>query len=77
MRPVPTLEDRVQSGPAGDHREELRGHVVGTYPHGPALARNPALADLLPSWRVGDLASLDDSRNEALRQECLAVVLPG
>ncbi|NJP91968.1 glutamine amidotransferase [Nonomuraea sp. FMUSA5-5] len=51
------------------------GHVVGTYLHGPALARNPALADLLLSWRVGDLPPLDDSRYEALRQERLATVL--
>ncbi|MEW9554491.1 type 1 glutamine amidotransferase [Nonomuraea sp. NPDC050783] len=51
------------------------GHVVGTYLHGPALARNPALADLLLSWRVGQLPPLDDSRYEALRQERLATVL--
>lgn len=53
------------------------GHVVGTYLHGPALARNPALADLLLSWRVGDLPPLDDSRYEALRRERLATVMPG
>ncbi|HUR07507.1 MAG TPA: glutamine amidotransferase, partial [Nonomuraea sp.] len=50
------------------------GHVVGTYLHGPALARNPALADLLLSWRAGDLAPLDDTRYEQLRQERLAAV---
>ncbi|HEX4817356.1 MAG TPA: glutamine amidotransferase, partial [Nonomuraea sp.] len=51
------------------------GHVVGTYLHGPALARNPALADLLLSWRVGPLSPLDDSRYDALRQERLSTVL--
>ncbi|GAA4094569.1 type 1 glutamine amidotransferase [Nonomuraea soli] len=51
------------------------GHVVGTYLHGPALARNPALADLLLRWAVGsELAPLDDSRYEALRQERLTAV---
>lgn len=52
------------------------GHVVGTYLHGPALARNPALADLLLGWAVGDLAPLDDTWYEALRGERLAAVLP-
>ncbi|MFG2075489.1 hypothetical protein SAMN05421874_114118 [Nonomuraea maritima] len=53
------------------------GHVVGTYLHGPALARNPALADLLLSWRVGQLAPLDDRHFEALRRERLDAVLQG
>ncbi|MFI7440831.1 type 1 glutamine amidotransferase [Nonomuraea indica] len=52
------------------------GHVIGTYLHGPALARNPALADLLLSWRVGDLPPLDDTRYEQLRQERFNAVLP-
>lgn len=30
-----------------------QGRVVGTYLHGPVLARNPALADLLLGWAVG------------------------
>jgi CobQ-like glutamine amidotransferase family enzyme len=50
------------------------GRVWGTYLHGPALARNPALADLLLSWVVGDLTPLDDSVAEALRAERLAAV---
>ncbi|MDQ6784419.1 MAG: glutamine amidotransferase [Actinomycetota bacterium] len=47
------------------------GHLLGTYLHGPALARNPALADLLLSWVVGDLSSLDDSESERLWTERL------
>lgn len=46
--------------------------VVGTYMHGPALARNPALADLLLSWVVGDLPPLDLESVERLRAERLA-----
>ncbi len=30
------------------------GKVLGTYMHGPALVRNPGLADLLLSWAVGN-----------------------
>jgi CobQ-like glutamine amidotransferase family enzyme len=46
------------------------GHVVGTYMHGPVLARNPAFADLLLSWAVGEpLAPLDIPVIEKLRDE--------
>ncbi len=48
------------------------GRLWGTYLHGPVLARNPALADLLLSWVVGDLAPIDDSVSEDLRAERLA-----
>ncbi|HMD46444.1 MAG TPA: hypothetical protein VKG43_09800 [Acidimicrobiales bacterium] len=47
--------------------------VVGTYLHGPVLARNPALADHLLCWALGRQAldPLDDHREEALRRERL------
>lgn len=48
------------------------GRVLGTYLHGPVLARNPALADLILGWVVGDLAPIDDAEPEALRRERLA-----
>src|SRR3954447_2710928 len=58
---------------AGDGLEGAAcGKVLGTYLHGPVLARNPALADLLLSWAVGDLEPLDDSEPEELRAERLA-----
>jgi lipid II isoglutaminyl synthase (glutamine-hydrolysing) len=53
------------------------GKVLGTYMHGPALARNPGLADLLLSWVVGPLAPLvPDAEDWAsqLRAERLAAV---
>lgn len=56
----------------GDGTEGVvNGRVVGTYLHGPALARNPLLADLLLSWIVGDdaLSPLDDADVDALRTE--------
>jgi CobQ-like glutamine amidotransferase family enzyme len=47
------------------------GRVVGTYLHGPVLARNPALADHLLSSVLGPLDPLDDAEVEALRKERL------
>ena len=48
------------------------GRIWGTYLHGPVLARNPALADLLLGWVAGPLAPLDDAEADALRAERLA-----
>jgi CobQ-like glutamine amidotransferase family enzyme len=62
---------------AGDGSEgAVQGRVVGTYLHGPVLARNPALADTLLSWALGGatLNALDDEAPESLRQERLATV---
>ena len=53
------------------------GKVLGTYMHGPALARNPGLADLLLSWAAGRLKPLDPEAEEwasQLRAERLAAV---
>jgi CobQ-like glutamine amidotransferase family enzyme len=53
------------------------GKVLGTYMHGPALARNPGLADLLLSWAAGHLAPMDPEAEEwasQLRAERLAAV---
>jgi lipid II isoglutaminyl synthase (glutamine-hydrolysing) len=55
----------------GDHRTEgaVRGHVVGTYLHGPVLVRNAGLADHLLRLVVGDLPDLDDEPVRRLREE--------
>jgi CobQ-like glutamine amidotransferase family enzyme len=53
----------------------VTGKVVGTYLHGPALARNPALADLLLSWVVGPLEPIDDAIVDELRRQRLAEAL--
>ena len=55
------------------------GHVLGTYLHGPALVRNPALADLLLSWAAGPLrpvAEKDEDWARRLREERLAPAAP-
>ena len=51
-----------------------RGKILGTYSHGPALARNPAIADLLLRWAIGadSLGDLDDTWPAKLRAERLA-----
>ena len=66
---------RVSAGVGnGDGSEgAVAGRVVGTYLHGPVLARNPALADVLLSWALDGavLAPLDDDAAESLRSERL------
>lgn len=55
-----------------------RGTVIGTYLHGPGLARNPALADLVLSWvldvRRADLEPLDDREADQLRAQRFSAV---
>ena len=52
----------------GGGTEGLVGErLVGTYMHGPVLPRNPALADHVLSWVVGDLSPLDSTTEEQLR----------
>ena len=63
----------VGHGNAGGDGTEgiVNGRVVGTYLHGPVLARNPALADYLLASVLGPLEPIDDSEVEALRKERL------
>ncbi|BBC17678.1 hypothetical protein JK2ML_2327 [Mycobacterium leprae Kyoto-2] len=57
----------------GDHFDGvIQGSVMATYMHGPCLARNPELADLLLSKVVGELAPLELPEVELLRRERLA-----
>ncbi|MGY4707974.1 type 1 glutamine amidotransferase [Mycolicibacterium sp. CBM1] len=50
----------------------VQGSVVATYLHGPCLARNPELADLLLSRVVGPLEPLEVAEVDRLRRERLA-----
>jgi CobQ-like glutamine amidotransferase family enzyme len=68
---------RVTAGIGNDEKTEgaWRGKVLGTYAHGPALARNPALADLLVRWATGSaLEPIDDTWPAKLRAERLSAV---
>jgi lipid II isoglutaminyl synthase (glutamine-hydrolysing) len=58
---------------AGDGSDGVvQGSVVATYMHGPCLARNPELADLLLGKVVGSLAPLELPEVDLLRRERLA-----
>jgi CobQ-like glutamine amidotransferase family enzyme len=66
-RPLGAVLSGVGNGDGSEGA--VQGRVIGTYLHGPALARNPALADLLLSWVVGEVKPLDDAEAEDLRRE--------
>ncbi len=71
--PLALVSAGIGNGDGTGTEGAVAGHVLGTYLHGPVLARNPALADLLLRWALGteELAPLDDTAEEALRQERL------
>ncbi len=65
----------VRSEAAASSEGAVQGKILGTYLHGPGLARNPQLADLLLSWVVGHpLAPYELPDVEALRAERLRAV---
>lgn len=78
-RPLARVVRGVGNG-AGDRTEGAwSDRLVGTYLHGPVLARNVALADLLLGWALtgpgsppAALDPLDDHEEDALREERLA-----
>ena len=70
----PLAQVRVGVGNDGYTEGAWHGRVLGTYAHGPALARNPQLADLLLGWAAGAplLTPVDDTWPQRLRAERLA-----
>lgn len=75
VRPLARVVQGVGNG-AGDGTEgAVAGHIIGTYLHGPALVRNPALADVLLMWATNEsLAPLVDETADALRRERLTAL---
>jgi lipid II isoglutaminyl synthase (glutamine-hydrolysing) len=73
--PAATPLARVQNGTGNgdpEHTEgAVQGSIIGTYLHGPVLARNPSLADRLLSAALGPLSPLDDELLDQLRAERL------
>jgi CobQ-like glutamine amidotransferase family enzyme len=69
----PLVKVSVGIGNDGSTEGAWNGSVLGTYSHGPALSRNPLLADLLLRWAtgLGALAPLDDTWPNRLRDERL------
>ncbi|HET9070843.1 MAG TPA: hypothetical protein VFN60_02930 [Acidimicrobiales bacterium] len=76
-RPLGKVRTGVGNGTADGVDGVVQGRVVGTYLHGPVLARNPALADHLLASVVGPLAPLDDSDSDELRAERLRAASSG
>jgi CobQ-like glutamine amidotransferase family enzyme len=73
LSPLGRLELGVGNGDGSGTEGAISGRVIGTYMHGPVLARNPALADLLLSWAVGKtLEPLAMPEVDRLRSERLA-----
>src|SRR5439155_1680733 len=68
VRPLARVS--VGVGKEGQTEGAWSGTVLGTYSHGPALSRNPALADLLLRWATGrqTLEPLDDTWSDRLRR---------
>jgi hypothetical protein len=73
-RPLATV--RAGIGNDGTSEGAYSGSVLGTYSHGPALSRNPALADLLLAWATGveRMEPIDDTWPDRLRGERLTAV---
>lgn len=75
---APLAKVRAGIGNGDASEGAVMGRIIGTYLHGPCLARNPQLADQLLSWVSGrTLESIVEPEVEALRAERLATVLPG
>ena len=78
-RAVARVERGVGNGGGDGTEGAWSGRVFGSYLHGPLLARNTALADLLLGWATApsgspeppSLVALDDTEEEALRHERL------
>jgi lipid II isoglutaminyl synthase (glutamine-hydrolysing) len=83
VTPLARVLHGVGNGDGSGTEGAVSGRVLGTYLHGPVLARNPALADLLLGWALeedptGDRPpsdSFDDRAAEALREERLTATV--
>ena len=76
VRPFAQVTTGIGNG-FGSADGAVAGKVFGTYLHGPVLARNPTLADLLLGLATGSrLDPLDDKEEQALRAERLRGRLP-
>lgn len=74
-KPVGRVTHGVGNGVGDGLEGVMQGSVIGTYMHGPVLARNPELADLLLKRALGvdELAPLDLPEVDLLRRERLRV----
>lgn len=54
VTPLARVVHGVGNGDGSGTEGAVSGRVIGTYLHGPLLARNPAVADLLLTWALSD-----------------------
>ena len=80
--PSRTRRRTAGRGPRGDRQRRRHrgrrssGHIIGTYLHGPCLARNPQIADVLLGWATGQqLPFIEEPEVTHLREERLRTVL--
>lgn len=73
-QPLGRVRHGVGNGVGDGTEGVVQGSVIGTYMHGPALARNPELADHLLAQAIGTdtLAPLELPEVDRLRRERLA-----
>lgn len=77
VKPLATVVTGVGNGDGTEG--SYSGRIVGTYLHGPALVRNPGLADMLLSWVAGPLPAVDPRQEDLvskLRADRLAAAQP-
>ena len=78
-KPLGRVRNGVGNGVGDGTEGVVQGSVIGTYMHGPALARNPQLADHLLTQALGvdALTPLDLPQVDRLRTERLAAARRG
>jgi lipid II isoglutaminyl synthase (glutamine-hydrolysing) len=62
VKPLATVVTGVGNGDGTEGA--YSGRLVGTYLHGPALVRNPGLADMLLGWVAGTLPPVDPRQED-------------
>lgn len=69
-RVISGVGNKASTGPGARYGGAVQNRVVATYMHGPVLARNPQLADLLLEWATGKtLGRFDMPVVEQMRAE--------
>ena len=75
LKPLGRVLAGVGNGTGDQTEGAVQSHTLATYMHGPALVRNPAMADLLLGWAVGKgLPPMEEPLVDALRTERLSAV---
>ena len=75
LKPLGRVVAGIGNGVDDGTEGAVLGHTLATYMHGPALVRNPAMADLLLGWAVGrGLPPMEEPLVDALRTERLSAV---